>query len=185
MIYKLINAPRTGKGVVMTAMNLMFVTSGLDGRKYKASELYVNYDLLIDGAGYEGVHFLRTRADVLKFLKQMIDKEMSHICVSIADCDQVLPPRWWQNKKQTEALMAVWQEAKLMNTIMYDCHWGDVDKMLRDNTDWVIIPEIDTFHDRLNAGIFSMKDRQSGHVFEMVPRPSSVYRYFHSFNPTH
>ena len=131
MIASARNIQDTGK----TATCVGLLRYDLKWNGYIPDEVYVNYELRIPG-----VHCL-SKEKMIAFLMDMIKGGKKHKLIHITEADRLFPARFWQDKKQTEALLGLWQDVKMFWKVYWDSHIGSsVDILMRQTRQLAIVP---------------------------------------------
>lgn len=153
----------TGKTALMSYFIMRDLANGLQWQNgYRPYDVYVNYDLKIDG-----IHQCSNR-QIRQFLIKAIKENITHKILGITEADRVFPARYWQNKEQTESLLGLWQDYKCFWKVYWDAHIGTgVDIMLRDTRIQAVIPD---YVKKDDAIYYSVVDRR----FMTVTRGLSV-----------
>lgn len=103
----------------------------------------------IDGAVALTIPHLR------EWMKMMVEQGLSNQIVLIDEIDRVFPARFWKDREQSEVLIGLWQDVKLNNQILYTAHIGvTVDKIIRDSTRIVVLPEYDRESDTIDLMVY-------------------------------
>jgi hypothetical protein len=139
----------SGKTAIMTGMILRQLARGLKWSKgYRPSDVHANYKINIDG-----VH-LYSNDGIVNYLYESFRKGVRHDIIAITEADRVFPSRFWQDKKQTEALIGSWQDFKLFRILYWDAHIGTgVDVILRDTRAKAIVPNYIKSDDAIYYGV--------------------------------
>lgn len=107
-------------------------------------------------------------AQMRTYIRQMVEKGLTHKIVLIDEADRIFPARFWQMNQQTETLIGLWQDYKLFNIVLYTAHEGTgVDIMLRDVTQIEIHPDYvardDAIYFRVYNGVKGLKYNNAVH----------------------
>lgn len=98
-------------------------------------------------------------AQMRQYIRNMVQKGLQHKIVLIDEADRVFPARFWQQSGQTEALIGLWQDYKLFNTVIWTGHAGTgVDLVLRQVTQIELIPKYNPATDSIPFEIYNAID---------------------------
>lgn len=145
------------------------------GHGYQPDEVWSTVEMLIPG-----VHFLRV-AEVIPFLRRMIDADMKHLVVVLDEAERYFPERGYWDKEQSKAVETFWQERKLYLKFLWSAHKGRaVDKILRDSTHIEIIPRYEPEQDAIIAGVLHLDDEEIEYpvIYDHVSR---VFPWYNSW----
>lgn len=149
MNYSIRQMQGQGKTLSMVAL----IKNFLNPRKYTyiPHEVIANFQLNI-----EGVHVVNNDT-MRKYLYKMITEGLRHKIVAITEIDRLFPARFWQDKNQTSAILGLWQDEKLFSRIIWDAHIGSsVDLLLRQTSQYEILPQMDKYNDRLYITVLNL-----------------------------
>lgn len=148
MIVKIVQGQRKGKGIVGVALVLWLMAYG----GYSPHDCCGNQSIYIQG------YRKFTNEQILGLLHVMVEKHVSGKVIYIAEADRAFPPRYWQDKKQTHALIGLQQDEKLGNWFIYDTHWRGVDVLLESATQWEIIPNYRKGNNYVDVEVIGLQD---------------------------
>jgi len=173
MIIKAKAGQRQGKGLVMVRIALHLL--GFCG--YKPENCVTNFNFKVDGTHRLDIEHL------VGFMEHMIASKMRGMIVLVQEADRVFPPRMWHDPRQTRALLGCWQDEKLNNIFIIDCHWGDVDLMLRQACQVEIIPKYKEHEDRVDMGIIDIINHIEDPIYDSFPEISKVFPWYDTLEP--
>ncbi len=113
------------------------------------------------------------------YMRRAVEEELTNRLVLIDEIDRVFPARFWSDKKQSEALIGLWQDEKMGNVVIYTAHLGaSVDLLVRQSTWMVVLTEfdraLDVVHlevsDRRNDEDYSMDLVGASEIFDKYNR---------------
>ena len=164
---------RSGKGIVGTGIVLWMM--GFGG--YAPFECCGNQTIKIEG-------FRKyNNAQLVAMLKVMVHEHVTHKVINVAEADRAFPPRFWQDKKQTEALLGLWQDEKLGIQFVYDTHYGGVDKMLRQAAQVIIVPHYVRYLDTVWCELISKIDLIPSTSYEITDVSKRIFPYYLTAEP--
>jgi len=114
-----------------------------------------------------------TNQQLVHMLGVMVQEHLTGKVFLLAEADRTFPPRNWQDKKQTQALIGIQQDEKLRNWLVYDCHLRGVDVLLDSATQIEIICEYRRRLDCIDLEITWLHDMRE-HVPARIERVSEV-----------
>lgn len=156
-----------GKTSLMVSIMLYLVKHG----GYLASECFGN--LVVRIPGYNAL----SSDALVAYLGEMVEKKYRHKIILLDEVDRIFSHRFWNDRKQTESLLGLWQDMKLFNTILWTAHLGNaVDVLLRETTQIELIPRYIKEEDRTVIGIISNLDMITA-VADMY-RTSKVFPFY-------
>lgn len=173
MIAQFEQGQRKGKTAAMVACMLWLMGYG----GYAPSDCCGNQTIHING------YTKFSNEQILFVMKNMIKEHVKGKVVMIAEADRAFPPRFWQDKKQTNALIGLWQDEKCGNWFLYDCHFGGVDVLLERATQIYIVPEYIPYLDTIYVEIIS-KINLIPHMSAQIENVSErVFPFFDTHEP--
>ena len=173
MILKLKAGQRQGKGLVMVRIALHLL--GYCG--YKPENCITNFNFKVNGTHRLDIEHL------VGFMQHMIASKMRGMMILVQEADRAFPPRMWHDPRQTRALLGCWQDEKLDNIFIVDCHWGDVDLMLRQACQVEIIPKYKPHLDRVDMGIIDIINHIEDPIYDYFPEISKVFPWYDTLEP--
>lgn len=154
-----------GKTSLMVACIVYLIKRG----GYRPDECYSNVDIRISG-----FHALNSE-DLKKYVAEMIVNKYRHKIIGLDEVDRIFSHRFWNDKKQTEALLGLWQDVKLFNYIFWTAHLGRaVDLLLRETTQMELIPYYVKLKDKLVVGMIDTVNQRTAtadlrHISRVFP----------------
>ena len=97
MIVQIVAGQRKGKGIVGVGIILWLMAYG----GYAPTDVCGNQSIYIEG--YRKFN----NEQLLALLQVMVEKHVKGKIVYISEADRAFPPRFWQDKKQTHALIGL------------------------------------------------------------------------------
>jgi hypothetical protein len=176
--YEYCGVQRTGKSTLMNN-DILYLMSGLMADKYLPDEVYVNWNLFV-----EGVHRC-SNEQILDVLLKAKRERWKHKIIAVDEGSQVLKARSYSDKIQTEIVTTIWQMPKKRISFFYSSNPGNtVDIQLRDGTWYIVVPQIyHSFKDRSLDFI----DFSVCHAYEIwendltFDKPAFVQQFFDSY----
>jgi len=136
VIVRVAHTQRKGGTAVVVGIGLWLMAYGsADHLPYPPANVCSNQTVLI-----EGVRKF-TNEQIVHMLGVMVKEHLTDRVFLLAEADRTFPPRSWQDKKQTAALIGVQQDEKMGNCIVYDSHLRGVDVLLDSATQIEIVCE--------------------------------------------
>jgi hypothetical protein len=173
MIVKLKGGERCGKGLVMVRLALHFLRYS---RIWRPENCITNFDFHVNGTHRLDVEHM------IGFMQRMIQGQLNNMMLLIQEADREFPPQLWQKPDQFDALIGCWQTEKLNNLMIIDCHWGDVNILLRRTVHIEIMPKYHPDLDLVECGIIDIVNHRDP-VYRIVPHISRVFPWYKSFKP--
>jgi len=163
--YGIIQTKDVGKTLTAVAMVKYFILE----RGYDPREVYANFEIR-----YPGCHAL-TSEGIRQLIGQIMHLGWRHKIIVIDEANTVFPARLWGDKERTKELLSLWQDVKMFHKIIYTSHIGRaVDLLLRQATDFDIIPWIDRQEDCVNLRVINGVDLDKTSI--CIPNASSYYK---------
>jgi hypothetical protein len=173
MIVQIVAGQRKGKGIVGVGIILWLMAYG----GYSPNDVCGNQSIFIEG--YRKFN----NEQLLSLLHVMVEKHVRGKIVYISEADRAFPPRFWQDRKQTHALIGLQQDEKLHNWFIYDTHMRGVDVLLADAAQIEIVPEYRPALDRVDVEITWLHD-MIPHRSAMIENVSKrIFPYYDTYEP--
>jgi len=143
---------------------------------YKPENCVTNFQFNVDGTHRLDVEHM------IGFMQRMIQGHLNDMMLLIQEADREFPPQLWHKPEQFDALIGCWQTEKLNNLLIIDCHWGDVNILLRRAVHIEILPKYDPVRDLVECGIIDIVNHKDP-VYRELSNISRVFPWYESFKP--